>query len=60
MKDYEDIIYLVSCSINNITPKQKKVQKMDLETIYSICVMQRISACLYPALKNISGIDTRP
>ena len=60
MKEFEDIIYLVSCSVNNITPKPQKVQEMELEKIYSICVMQRISACLYPVLKNIPGINIKP
>ena len=60
MKEFEDIIYLIACSVNNIEPKPQKVHEMNLEKIYNICLMQRISACIYPAIKNISGINLRP
>lgn len=59
MQISKDIIYLIACAINKKEVNEALVKQMDLETIYNICVMQRISACLYPTLKNISGINTQ-
>lgn len=56
----KNVIYLIGCSINAKSVDNNIVKKMDLDRIYEVCCLQRISACLYPALKNISGINIKP
>lgn len=60
MQKYMNIIYLIACAINKKDVNEKLVEQMNLDYIYEVCIMQRISACLYPALKNIPGVNSKP
>lgn len=53
LKNAYDMIYLVSCSINNIKPDKTKIEKMDLNVIFKICQRHILTACVAYALESI-------
>ena len=43
---YKDLIYLLSCAVNGITPDTAKVQAMDLERLYRLAKFHTVrSGC---------------
>lgn len=53
---YKDLIYLLTCSVNSITPNKEKVQNMDLKTLYKIAKFHSVESAVCIALEN-TGIE---
>ena len=59
MKDiYKDLIYLLSCAVNGITPDTARVQAMDLEPLYRLAKFHTVRAAVCIALKR-AGIEDK-
>ena len=41
---YKDLIYLLSCAVNGITPDNARVQAMDLERLYRLAKFHTVRA----------------
>ncbi len=54
-KNASDMIYLTACAINGKTPKQKRVEALDLPNLLEVCQKHILSACVAYALES-SGI----
>ena len=54
----QDLIYLVSCAVNGVTPDAERVARMDLDAIYKLARRQSLAATVSPALKA-AGIQDR-
>ena len=54
---YQDLIYLLSCAVNGITPDTAKVQAMDLERLYRLAKFHTVRAAVYIALKRAGVQD---
>ena len=58
MKDiYKDLIYLLSCAVNGITPDNARVQAMDLEPLYRLAKFHTVRAAVCIALKRAGVQD---
>ena len=51
-----DLIYLLFCSVNGITPDAERVQAMDLELLYKMSGFHMVRAAVYIALKR-AGVE---
>ena len=49
---YKDLIYLLSCAVNGITPNRSRVQAMDLERLYRLAKFHTVRAAVCIALKR--------
>ena len=47
----QDLIYLVSCAVNGVTPDAERVAGMDLDAIYKLASCHMLAATVSPALK---------
>lgn len=55
---YKDLIYLLSCAVNGITPDTAKVQAMDLERLYRLAKFHTVRGAVCIALKR-AGIEDK-
>lgn len=55
-QNVKNLLYLLSCSVNNIVPDKKKLAGMDIDELYSLSKIHTLRACVYTALKA-GGID---
>ena len=55
----QDLIYLISCSLNGETPNLDLVAGMDLDTIYTLASRHMLAATIAPALKAAGIQDKR-
>ncbi len=54
---YKDLIYLLSCAANGITPDTAKVQAMDLERLYRLAKFHTVRGAVCIALKRAGVQD---
>lgn len=54
---YKDLIYLLSCAVNGITPDTAKVQAMDLERLYWLAKFHTVRGAVCIALKRAGVHD---
>ena len=54
---YKDLIYLLSCAVNGITPNRSRVQAMDLERLYRLAKFHTVRAAVCIALKRAGVQD---
>ena len=52
----DDLIYLVSCAIDESIPDAKRIAGMDMEALYKLASRHHLSAVIAPALKA-AGVD---
>lgn len=55
----KDLVYLLPCAVNGITPDTARVQAMDLEQIYRLAKAHTLRAAVYIALRS-AGVENRP
>ncbi len=55
----QDLIYLVSCAVNGVTPDAERVARMDLDAIYKLACRHMLAATVSPALKAAGVQDKR-
>jgi len=56
-KTAKDLIYLLSCAVNGITPDTARVQAMDLEQLFQLAKAHTLRAAVYIALKRAEVQD---
>lgn len=56
-KSAKDLIYLLSCAVNGITPDKASVQAMDLEQLYQLAKAHSLRAAVYIALRSADAKD---
>ena len=56
-KSEKDLIYLLSCAVNGITPDKASVQAMDLEQLYQLAKAHSLRAAVYIALRSADAKD---
>ena len=56
-KTAKDLIYLLSCAVNGITPDTEKVQAIDLESLYILAKAHTLRAAVYIAFRSAGVID---
>ena len=54
---YKDLIYLLSCAVNGITPDTAKVQAMDLEKLYRLAKFHTVRAAVHISLSRAGVQD---
>ena len=54
---YKDLIYLLSCAVNGITPDNARVQTMDLEKLYRLAKFHTVRGAVCIALKRAGVQD---
>ena len=54
---YKDLIYLLPCAVNGITPDTAKVQAMDLEKLYRLAKFHTVCGAVCIALKRAGVQD---
>lgn len=54
-----DLIYLVSCAVNDVKPDPERVAGMDLDAIYKLACRHMLAATVAPALKAAGVEDAR-
>ena len=52
-KTVDDLIYLISCSVNQISPDAKRVDEMDLKEIYLLSENHSVGALIAFALETV-------
>ena len=55
----QDLIDLVSCAVNGVTPDAERVAEMDLDAIYKLASRHKLAATVAPALKAAGVQDKR-
>ena len=59
MTDYQkNLIYLLSCAVNGITPNKEKISAMDLETLYKFSKWHTVRAAVHIALRS-AGVNDK-
>lgn len=53
----KDLIYLLYCGVNGVTPESARVQSMDLETLYQLAAFHTVRAAVCVALKSADVED---
>lgn len=53
----KDVIYLLACAVNSITPDKERVQAMDIEKLYKFCKWHTLRAIVHTALKSAGVTD---
>ncbi len=56
-KSAKDLIYLLSCAVNGITPDKASVQAMNLEQLYQLAKAHSLRAAVYIALRSADAKD---
>lgn len=54
-----DLIYLISCAVNGVTPEAARVAGMDLEAVYRLASRHMLAATVAPALEAAGVRDER-
>ena len=57
-KPVKDLIYLLTCAVNGITPDTEKVQAMDLEQLYRLAKAHTLRAAVFIALRSAGVQDS--
>lgn len=52
-----DLIYLLSCAVNGITPDAIRVQAIDMDELYDFCKSYTLRGAVYIALKSAGVTD---
>lgn len=55
----KDLIYLISCTVNNVKPDPERAAVMDLDAIYTLASRHMLDATIAPALKAAGIQDKR-
>ena len=55
----QDLIYLVSCAVDGVTPDAERIARMDLDAIYKLARRHMLAATVAPALKAAGVEDAR-
>ena len=56
-KNAADMIYLAACAINGRTPKQERVNSLDLPKLFEVCQKHVLTACVAYALESAGVKD---
>lgn len=56
-KSAKDLIYLLSCAVNGITPDKASVQAMDPEQLYQLAKAHSLRAAVFIALRSADAKD---
>ena len=59
MSNSSDVIYLVSCAVNNVIPDRSRVEKMDLDEVYRVAAHHMLKAAVAFALESAGIKDER-
>ena len=51
-ENYKNLLYLLSCAVNNITPDTARICSIDLEQLYRLAKFHSVRAAVYIALKR--------
>ena len=54
---YKDLIYLLTCSVNEITPDAEKIKAMDLERLYKLAKFHTVRSAVNIALERAEVQD---
>ena len=57
-RNYKDLIYLLHCAVNGITPDTARVCSMDSEQLYRLAKFHSVRAAVYIALKR-TGVQNK-
>lgn len=57
-ENYKNLIYLLSCAVNGITPDTARVQTTNLEQLYRLAKFHSVRAAVYIALKR-AGVQNK-
>lgn len=57
-KTAKDLIYLLTCAVNSITPDTEKVKAMDLEQLYRLAKAHTLRAAVFIALRSAGVQDS--
>lgn len=57
-ENYNNLIYLLSCAVNGITPDTVRVQTMNLDKLYRLAKFHSVRAAVYIALKR-AGVQNK-
>ena len=57
-KPGKDLIYLLTCAVNSITPDTEKVKAMDLEQLYRLAKAHTLRAAVFIALRSAGVQDS--
>lgn len=52
-----DMIYLISCAVNNKIPDKTRVNNMNLEKLFKVCQTHILTACVAYALESVNIQD---
>ena len=56
-KNASDMIYLTACAINGKTPRQERIDKLDLPNLFEVCQKHILTACTAYALESAGVKD---
>ena len=56
-KNASDMIYLTACAINGKTPKQERIDNLDLPALFEVCQNHILTACTAYALESAGVKD---
>lgn len=59
MRTSSDVIYLVSCAVNNVIPDRSRVEQMDLDEVYTLAEHHMLKAAVAFALDSAGIKDKR-
>lgn len=59
MSNSSDIIYLVSCAVNNVMPDRARVEQMNLDEVYTLAEYHMLKAAVAFALESAGIKDKR-
>ena len=59
MRTSSDVIYLVSCAVNNLIPDRSRVEQMDLDEVYTLAEHHMLKAAVAFALDSAGIKDKR-
>lgn len=54
-----DLLYLCSCAVNQVSPRHERVAEMDLEKLYALAQSQSLTALTACALEAADGVSSR-
>lgn len=53
----KDVIYLLACAVNGISPDKERIRAMDMEKLYEFCKWHTLRAAVHTALKSAGVTD---
>ena len=54
---YQDLIYLLTCAVNDLTPDRNRIQAMDLERLYKLAKFHTVRSAVNIALERAEVQD---